>query len=83
MIAQLAQRAGYAIQIHPHPNQQQIIVVLQQIITQSGFTIRKGPSLHVDRAVVSVSLEPGPDESQLAHLQAQVQEQIGYRLEVT
>ena len=83
LIAQLAQRVGYTIGIHPHPNQQQIMVSVQQMIAQAGFVIRKGPGLHTDRAVVTLSLEPAPSAEQLLELKAQIQEQIGYTLEVT
>jgi len=81
-IAQLAQRTGYAIELHPNPNQQQVLIVLQQIAARAGLVLRKSPSLHVDRGAVGLSFEGTLSDEQVALLSAQIEEQIGYRLEL-
>src|SRR5690606_28044517 len=43
LIRQLAQRTGYPLSIHPHPNQQQILQLASQIAREGGWSVRKGP----------------------------------------
>ena len=69
--------------IHPHPNQQQILLVAQQLMREAGWTIRKGPGIHVDRGVISVSLVDEPDPDVAAQVGAALEEKTGYRLIVS
>lgn len=79
-IRQLAEKTGYAIGIHPHPNQQQILLVAQQLMREAGWTIRKGPGIHTDRGAISVSLTDEPDPEVAAQVGAALEEKTGYRL---
>ncbi len=79
-IRQLAQQTGYAISIHPHPNQQQILLVAQQLMREVRWTIRKGPGIHTDRGAISVSLAEEPDPDVAAKVGAALEEKTGYRL---
>lgn len=82
LIQQLAGETGYAISIHQHPNQQQILQIAGQLLRQAGWPVRKGPGIHTDRAEISVKLAALPDDESLAQLSAQLEEQTGYRLVV-
>jgi Cft2 family RNA processing exonuclease len=79
-IRQLAQQTGYAIGIHPHPNQQQILLVAQQLMREAGWQIRKGPGIHTDRGAISVSLTEEPDPDVAGKVGAALEEKTGYRL---
>jgi hypothetical protein len=76
----LAQQTGYAIAIHPHPNQQMILQISQQLIRQAGWQIRKGPGIHVDLAEVTVTLTGPADPSVLEQVRHAFEAQTGYRL---
>jgi Cft2 family RNA processing exonuclease len=83
MIGDLAEQTGYALSIHPHPNQQQILQVAQQLMRDAGWSIRKGPGIHVDRCTISVALTTGPDPDEVAKVSAAIEEQTGYQIEVS
>jgi hypothetical protein len=80
MIQQLSEETGYAMRIHPHPNQQQILQVASQLAREAGWKVIKGPGIHVDRAEVSMKLAVAADESALERVQAAMLERTGYRL---
>jgi uncharacterized protein len=82
IIRDLAEQTGYAISIHPHPNQQQILQIAGQLTRAAGWQVIKGPGIHVDRAAVSVKLAAEPDAASLESVSAQLAEQTGYTLEV-
>jgi Cft2 family RNA processing exonuclease len=79
-IRQLAEKTGYALSIHPHPNQQQILLIAQQLIRDAGWRIRKGPGIHPDRGAISVSLTDEPDPENVVQVGAALEEKTGYRL---
>jgi Cft2 family RNA processing exonuclease len=82
LIRELSRLTGYGISIHPHPNQQQILQIATQIARECGWTARKGPGIHVDRAEVVFKLSAMPDDEQIAAAQAKFREQTGYALVV-
>ncbi len=82
-IAALAQQTGYGISIHPHPNQQQIIQVAQQLVREAGWQVQKGPSIHVDRAIIGYKLLTQPAEAEVKKLSDALEEKTGYTLEIS
>ena len=80
IIERLSQETGYALQIHPHPNQQQILQVAAQLAREAGWRVIKGPGIHVDRAEVSMKLAETPDSDTLAQVSAALVERTGYAL---
>jgi hypothetical protein len=83
LITELAEQTGYPLEIHPHPNQQQIMQVAQALLREAGWAIRKGPGLHTDRAEISVTLVNPPDEAEAAEIAERLEAQTGYRLVVS
>jgi Cft2 family RNA processing exonuclease len=79
-IEALARQTGYTISIHPHPNQQQILQIAQQLLHGAGWQVRKGPSIFTDRAEVSVALAQEVNPAEVARLSAEFEQQTGYRL---
>ncbi len=79
-IQTLAEKTGYALIIHPHPNQQQILQVVQHILRGTGWGIRKGPGLRVDQGEIVISLSETPDPAVLAQISAELEERTGYQL---
>ncbi|MBI5928412.1 MAG: MBL fold metallo-hydrolase [Chloroflexi bacterium] len=82
-IQQLADQTGYELAIHPHPNQNAILQVAQQLVRQANLAIRKGPSIHVDRGEVAFVVTGEPDESDVAQIQGVFEETTGYKLVIT
>jgi uncharacterized protein len=82
-IAALAEQTGYAMSVHPHPNQQQISQVASALAREAGWTVRKGPGIHIDRAEVSLTLAGEPDAETLERTKAAFEEQTGYTLAVS
>ena len=83
VIRGLAQETGYPISIHPHPNQQQILQYASQVIREAGWSVRKGPGIHVDRAEVSARLAEVPADGEAAPVLRKFEEKTGYRLVVS
>ena len=68
--------------VHPHPNQQKILQIVNRLLREAGWRVTKGPGVHVDRAEIAVKLADAPDDAQIAEVAAQVEEQTGYKLTV-
>lgn len=80
IIKRLAQETGYPVSVHPHPNQQKILQIAQQLARDAGWQIRKGPGIHVDRAEVSMSLAHEPNEAELQAVFDRFAAETGYSL---
>ena len=80
IIKDLAEETGYAITVHPHPNQQKISQIATSLIRGEGWVIRKGPGIHVDRAEVTATLNELRDEGAIESVMAEFEEQTGYNL---
>ena len=81
-IRALSEETGYAIHIHPHPNQQQILQIAGQLIREAGWRVLKGPGIHVARAEVAIKLAEAPDAAALESVRSELLEQTGYTLVV-
>jgi hypothetical protein len=80
VINALSQQTGYLLTIHPHPNQQQILQVVQKLTRDAGWQIRKGPGIHIDRAEIAMSLAAEPDATTVEYVTQALEEQTGYHL---
>jgi uncharacterized protein len=83
VIARLAEETGYALTIHPHPNQQQILQAASALARGAGWAVRKGPGIHIDRGEISMTLAELPDSAAVEQLSAALEEQTGYTLVVS
>jgi uncharacterized protein len=83
VIARLAEETGYALTIHPHPNQQQILQAASALARGAGWAVRKGPGIHIDRGEISMTLAEIPDSAAVEQLSAALEEQTGYTLVVS
>jgi hypothetical protein len=81
-LAKLAEQTGYGLAIHPHPNQQEILQKARQLAVQAGWNIRKGPGIHTDRAIVTMTLASTPDEAAIKQVQNALEDATGYSLDV-
>lgn len=82
IIRALSEETGYAISIHPHPNQQQILQIAGQLIREAGWRATKGPGIHVARAEVAIKLADTPDAETLERVRSSLLDQTGYALVV-
>lgn len=81
-IAALAEETGYALRLHPNPDQNAILTIVQREVRAAGWGVRKGPGLHVERCEVVYTLAAPPDEAVLSAVSKRIQEQTGYTLVV-
>jgi uncharacterized protein len=81
-IARLAEETGYNLSIHPNPDQNAILQIVQREARAAGWVIRKGPGIHVDRAEVTYTLAAMPDEADLARVNEIIERETGFRVVV-
>jgi hypothetical protein len=82
-IQQLSTETGYSISIHPNPNQQEILRVVQQLLREAGWQVRKGPSIYADRGEVAVTLTHTPESEDLIKIAVRFEDETGYRLSIS
>jgi Cft2 family RNA processing exonuclease len=82
-ITNLAQKTGYELTIHPHPNQNEILQVARNIARQAKLNIQKGPSIHVDRGEVVIKLADTTDEADIDELSQRFEHETGFQLNLT
>lgn len=80
IINRLAEETGYALSIHPHPNQQQIIQIATSLVRGQEWVIRKGPGIHIDRCEISVTLAEQPADADVERVSAELEAKTGYCL---
>ncbi|GAB4517540.1 MAG: hypothetical protein OHK0046_24200 [Anaerolineae bacterium] len=79
-ISALANLTGYPLSINPNANQQMITQVVNALIREAGWPIRKGPGIHMDRAEVAYTVSQMPSEEDIARVNQALEEQTGYHL---
>ncbi|MBE2270164.1 MAG: hypothetical protein IAE80_18140, partial [Anaerolinea sp.] len=82
IIARLAEETGYAISLHPHPDQNAIIQKVTQIVREAGWQMRKNPALLTDRGEVVVSLASQPSDADIQRQSDAIEAVTGYHLAV-
>lgn len=82
IISRLAEQTGYVITIHPHPDQNAIMQIVQRELRAVNWPIRKGPGIHVDRAEIAISVAVMPDEAELERVNGAIEKATGFRLAV-
>jgi Cft2 family RNA processing exonuclease len=80
---ELSVQTGYPMSIHPHPNQQEILMIANRMVRELGWSLKKGIGIHTDRAEVSITLMTAPDEVALLTATAEFLEITGYLMVVT
>ncbi|MDX2077815.1 MAG: MBL fold metallo-hydrolase [bacterium] len=80
---ELSVQTGYPMSIHPHPNQQEILMIANRMVRELGWSLKKGIGIHTDRAEVSITLMTAPDEVALLTATAEFLEMTGYLMVVT
>lgn len=81
-IHDLAKTIGYTLTIHPHPNQQKILEIARKLAQAVGWTISKGPSIHVDKGIVGMSLAGERNEVIVEQVAKELEEQTGFQLDI-
>ena len=82
-INDLVQKTGYAMTIHPHPNQQKILETMNKLAREANWAISKGPSIYVDRATVGVTLSEEAPEAAINEVAEKLKDLTGFELEVS
>lgn len=82
-IQALIQETGYNIEIHPHPNQQQILAIANKLAREAGWTIAKGPGIRVEQTEITMKLTEAVEEETLSAVAKRLWEETGYQLVVT
>lgn len=77
-LLQLAEQTGYELSVHPHPNQNAILLNAQQKLAQAGLNIKKGPSIFIERGEVAVTVTDTPADT--TYLRNAFEHETGYKL---
>lgn len=81
-IHQLSKDTGYAIRIHPHPNQHKILQLASKLLRDTGWNVQKGPGIHVDRGELSVKLAGDVSDAELESLNQRLEQESGFKLTI-
>ncbi len=79
-IETLARQVGWRLSINPHPNQGAILETARKLLEQAGWTVQKGPGIHVDKNEVAVTLADSPQASDLSDVEEAFTQMTGFRL---
>ena len=79
-IQQLSRDTGYTLRIHPHPNQHKILQIASKLLREVGWTVRKGPGIHVDRSELSVKLANDVTDDEIEALNRKLELESGFKL---
>ncbi|MBP3040586.1 MBL fold metallo-hydrolase [Bacillaceae bacterium Marseille-Q3522] len=80
-LEELSYLIGFPVTYAMNPKQNEIIRYTVEAIPGS-WELKKNPSLHIDKAVVSVKLAAEPDESEENAIRKKIKNATGYTLEV-
>lgn len=80
MIAALAERTGWPLEINPQPNQGAILEAARSLLAEAGLQIQKGPGIYPERREVATTLVALPAEEEAGYLVEEFERQTGYRL---
>jgi hypothetical protein len=76
----LARQTGWKLGINPQSNQGAILEAAREVLQTHGWTVLKGPSLHLERAQVAATLSAAPEPEVRAAAEAEVLERTGFQL---
>ncbi len=79
-IAAVAAETGYAMTLHPHPDQTAILARVNAILRAAGWLPRKNPGLRTDRGEVAVALATAVDSTQIDAVAQNIEDETGYKL---
>lgn len=79
-IQELARQTGWALGIHPQPNQGAILEAARSLLAKAELAAAKGPSIYPNKAEVSATLTTGVSEEVEAEITRSFEEQTGYHL---
>ncbi len=82
-ITDLAQKTGYEMVIHPHPNQNEILQIARNMARHAKLNIQKGPSIHVDRGEVVIKLAETSEDVNIDDLRQHFEQETGFQLSLT
>ncbi|WP_373893866.1 MBL fold metallo-hydrolase [Virgibacillus sp. CBA3643] len=81
MLQELSERIGMNVQFAKQPKQNEIIRIAKEMIPTS-WNVKGNPSVHMDRAAVSVKVGEAVDEKEWGDVRAAIEERTGYLLEM-
>lgn len=82
LINDLADQVGYPLTIHPHPNQNDLIALVNQLCTQRGIKLKKNPSIQIAQRSLVISPVTTLDATTVEELQAVFEQQTAYQVVV-
>ncbi|SFX75148.1 RNA-metabolising metallo-beta-lactamase [Thermoactinomyces sp. DSM 45891] len=78
-LAELASEVGMEVTYSQNPKQNEILQRSKELIP---WGVSKNPSIHVDRAVVTVKVESAPHQEEVKDLDSRLYQETGYRFEI-
>jgi len=80
MLHALSNEIGMTVQYAKQPKQNEILRVTKETIPHV-WGMKGNPSIHMDRASVSVKLTDEPTEAEIADVRKKIMQATGYQLE--
>ncbi len=80
VIEGLEDDTGWNIVTAPNPNQAAVIECARRVVSERGFSIRRGPGIHADKALAEIELADEVDESTASALRKRFAAMTGYDL---
>jgi hypothetical protein len=82
LIGELAAEVGYPLAIYPHPNQNSLARIADELCARAGLALRKAPSIVISERLVHIQPVGELSSDMLRTLQEAYMERTGYRLAV-
>lgn len=80
LIDRLAEEVGYPLAIHPHPNQNELINIINDLCQEKGIRLKKNPSLQVAQQTVQIEPEESISPADEETLTAAFEEETAYQV---
>jgi Cft2 family RNA processing exonuclease len=83
VIADLVQRTGWWLSINPQPNQGAILEAARKLLSQSGWTINKGPGIYPEKSEVVVGIAEAPGKDFLSQAASAFMDLTGFQMTIS
>jgi hypothetical protein len=78
----LSDKVGYPLDVHPHPNQHEIIVLVNDMCREAGIDLVKNPSLLIDQQTVIIEPDTVIPPEDAAQIQNAFFEQTAWNMKI-
>jgi hypothetical protein len=81
-IQALSDKVGYPLDVHPHPNQHEIIMLVNELCREAAIDLVKNPSLLIDQQMVIIEPDQAIPPENAAYIQNAFYEQTAWNMKI-